>query len=158
MSVAPDGLLAAPGLGALLSRGTGGLAAGAPIDSAALTPPRSPNWCLAAPAWHQGAQQIAVPAVAAEAGAAWTTLRALGGGFPRSFLHAEWPERRSVQWVVRSALLNFPDLVTGAIVADPGGTGLYLYSRSLFGESDLGVNRRRIEAWLAAFQAALPAP
>ncbi len=37
----------------------------------------------------------------------------------------------------------------------PPGAGLFLYSRSLFGWSDFGVNRTRVEAWLAALDAAL---
>jgi uncharacterized protein (DUF1499 family) len=37
----------------------------------------------------------------------------------------------------------------------PTGAGLFLYSRSLFGWSDLGVNRRRVQAWIEAFDAAL---
>jgi uncharacterized protein (DUF1499 family) len=31
-----------------------------------------------------------------------------------------------------------------------------VYSRSVYGQSDLGVNRRRVETWLAALQTKLP--
>ena len=67
----------------------------------------------------------------------------------------EWPDRRQAQWVERSALANFPDIIAAELHAAPGGAGLFLYSRSLFGWSDFGVNRRRVERWLAAFEAAL---
>jgi len=33
-----------------------------------------------------------------------------------------------------------------------------LYSRSVYGQSDLGVNRKRLEAWLAALQPELTSP
>jgi uncharacterized protein (DUF1499 family) len=37
----------------------------------------------------------------------------------------------------------------------PDGTGLFLYSRSLVGHSDFGVNAQRIANWRAAFDRAL---
>nr|WP_255575105.1 DUF1499 domain-containing protein [Caldovatus aquaticus] len=53
-------------------------------------------------------------------------------------------------------MLNFPDLVNAqADALADGRSAVWLYSRSLFGRSDLGVNRRRGEAWLAALDAAL---
>jgi hypothetical protein len=33
-----------------------------------------------------------------------------------------------------------------------------VYSRSVYGRSDLGVNRKRIGAWLAALQTKIPSP
>jgi hypothetical protein len=52
--------------------------------------------------------------------------------------------------------LSYPvRLTTYAVHRDSGGAGLFLYSYSLFGWSDMGVNRKRVEAWLAAFDAAL---
>jgi uncharacterized protein (DUF1499 family) len=82
-------------------------------------------------------------------------LRQLGEGFPRTTLIRDWPERRQAQWVERSALMNYPDIIAAELVPGPGGAGLFLYSRSLFGWSDLGANRRRVERWLAALDAAL---
>ena len=54
---------------------------------------------------------------------------------------------------LRSALLNFPDLVTVQVeqVAADRST-LVIWSRSVYGRSDFGVNRKRTEAWLAALQ------
>ena len=72
---------------------------------------------------------------------------------PRTFLAATYPAARQVHFVARSAWLNFPDLVTAQVGdAGPGGSTLALYSRSVYGYSDLGVNRRRLNAWLAALQ------
>jgi uncharacterized protein (DUF1499 family) len=144
-------------LGALLGRGPNGLEPPVPIEFAALVQPRSPNTCLAAPADHPGPKQITSPNLPATPDAVFTTLLALAEGFPRTWRLAAWPERRQAQWVERSALVNYPDIIVAEVVATPGGTSLFLYSRSLFGYSDLGMNAKRVERWLAALQAALPA-
>ena len=127
----------------------------APIDFARLEALRSPNAHLAAPAGHAGWKDRTVPPLPATAEAAWEAVRALGERFPRTWRLAEWPELRQAQWVARSRLLNFPDLVAAQVVALPEGTGIYLYSRSLFGRYDFGVNRARATAWLAALDGAL---
>ena len=58
-------------------------------------------------------------------------------------------------FVVRSALFQFPDLVSVQFIAGKGKTStLALYSRSVYGRSDLGVNRRRSLAWLALMDVA----
>ena len=82
-------------------------------------------------------------------------LRALGDGMERVWKMAEWPEARQAQWVARTRLMNYPDLINAQIVEMQGGTGLFLYSRSLVGHSDLGVNAKRVAAWRSAFDAAL---
>ena len=52
-------------------------------------------------------------------------------------------------FVVRSALFRFPDLVSVQFLAHgKGGATLALYSRSVYGRSDLGVNRARSLHWL----------
>lgn len=58
-------------------------------------------------------------------------------------------------FVVRSAVFGFPDLVSLRFIAGKGRTStLALYSRSVYGRSDLGVNRRRSLAWLKQLGAA----
>lgn len=60
------------------------------------------------------------------------------------------------EFVQRSALLCFPDTITfEAIDLGEGKSTLAIYSRSKFGYSDLGVNRKRIEEWLKKLDAAL---
>ncbi|MCB4824440.1 DUF1499 domain-containing protein [Roseicella aerolata] len=142
-------------IGALFGRGIGGLPPATPLDFAALRLPPSPNTCLAAPPGGHAQAHITVPPLPVDAATAWPALRALGDGLPRVFRYGEWPERRQAQWVARTPLMNYPDIVTAELVPGPAGAGLFLYSRSLFGWSDLGVNRRRVEAWLAALEAAL---
>lgn len=142
-------------IAALFGQGAGGLPPAEPVEFATLRLPDSPNTCLAAPPGGHPQAQITVPPLPVDAAGAWPALRSLGARFPRTAPYGEWPARRQAQWVVRSALLNFPDIVAAEIVPGPAGAGLFFYSRSLFGYSDLGVNRKRVEAWLAAFDAAL---
>ena len=62
-----------------------------------------------------------------------------------------------VTYVARSALWRFPDYVSVKAVPVAEGTRLAIWSRARFGQSDLGVNRARVEDWLARLAADLPA-
>jgi hypothetical protein len=150
-----------PLLPALFGRRTAGLPPPEPVDFARLVLPDTPNAWLAAPAFHPGPKHRALPPLDRPPEAVWRVLRGIGVDFPRTWRRAEWPELRQVEWVARTPLLNFPDLITAQVAEPPGGggggggSGVYLYSRSLFGRSDFGTNRRRGEQWLVALAAAL---
>jgi len=52
-------------------------------------------------------------------------------------------------FIQRSEWVRFPDTITVKFIALPTGQStLAIYSRSHYGYSDLGVNRKRIEDWL----------
>lgn len=98
---------------------------------------------LASAASTFGAVDAASPVFAIDAAGLWRTWIAFAARQPRTVLRAQ-DERRSLQ-VQRSAVLRFPDLVRGQIVAlGAGRSGLVLASRARFGFSDLGVSRRRV--------------
>jgi uncharacterized protein (DUF1499 family) len=60
-------------------------------------------------------------------------------------------------FVQRSRLLRFPDTITVRFIPlGPTTSTLAIYSRSHYGYSDFGVNRRRIETWLASLGARVP--
>jgi uncharacterized protein (DUF1499 family) len=61
---------------------------------------------------------------------------------------------RTARILQHTRLMRFPDTIDIAVlaVADNQST-LAIYSRSLIGRGDLGVNRARIERWLAALDA-----
>lgn len=141
---------------ALLGRGPKGLPAPSPVEFASLVQPRSPNTCLAAPGSHPGPKQIISPVLPGTPDALFDTLLTIVQDFPHTSRLAAWPERRQAQWVERSALANFPDIIVAECVAAPEGTSLFLYSRSLLGYSDFGVNEKRVTRWLEALRAALP--
>ncbi|WP_439547774.1 DUF1499 domain-containing protein [Falsiroseomonas sp.] len=145
-------------LSLLLGRGTAGLPQAEPVDFNGLVLPPSPNAHLAAPAGATAERHETTPLLPVSPEAAWAALRMLGEGEARTWKMAEWPDRRQVQWVVRTRLANFPDIVVGQIVPLPGGSGMFLYSRSLIGYSDFGVNKRRIAEWRARMDGALRAP
>jgi len=69
---------------------------------------------------------------------------------PRTSVVAGDLESLTITYVQRSRFIGFPDYVTVKAVALERGAALIVYSRSRYGRSDFGVNRTRVEAWLAA--------
>jgi uncharacterized protein (DUF1499 family) len=57
---------------------------------------------------------------------------------------------RIARFVQRTRLMRFPDTIDIEAFPAPGGSTLAIYSRSLIGRRDFGVNRARVERWLAA--------
>lgn len=77
-----------------------------------------------------------------------TRFMAVASAAPNVRLLERDNERRQVELVQRSALFRFPDDISAAFLAlEDGGSTLAVYSRSRFGYSDFGVNRRRVEDW-----------
>jgi uncharacterized protein (DUF1499 family) len=72
---------------------------------------------------------------------------------PSTSILAGSPDLLWSTYVQRSRFLRFPDYVTVRTVDLGDGTsGIAVWSRSRYGYSDLGVNRRRVEKLLAALQ------
>ena len=89
----------------------------------------------------------------------YDAVRAVAAAQPRTFLAADYSAERQTHWVVRSTVFNFPDLVTAQITgAGPDSSTLVLYSRAVYGYADLGVNRQRLNTWLAALQTKINHP
>ena len=137
---------------ACASEGVSGLPVPPPMQLAGLQRPASPNTALAAPAGFLPTPDIVTRTYAVPPDRLYAAIRGVAEAQPRTFLAATYNDRRQVHYVVRSAVLNFPDLVTAEVDAD---STLILWSRSVYGESDLGVNAKRLTAWLAALDAAL---
>ncbi len=75
---------------------------------------------------------------------------ALAAAQPRVTLLAGEPDGRQFDYVQRSARFRFPDIVTVRFIAvSPSRSTLAVHSRAIYGQRDFGVNRARIEAWLA---------
>ena len=69
---------------------------------------------------------------------------------PRVSLGDEDAGRHQLDLVQRSAWFKFPDPITVQFVERPDGhSSLAIYSRSTYGIGDMGVNKRRVTAWLA---------
>lgn len=139
--------------------GAHGLPPPAPMDMSRIERPASPNTALAAPLGFVPRPDLTTPVYPVPAPVLFAALRTVASAEPRTYPAAAFPDRGQLDWVVRSAVWNFPDLVTGQVLADgPDAARLILYSRSVYGYGDFGVNRRRLEHWLAALHAALTTP
>ncbi|HEY2621221.1 MAG TPA: DUF1499 domain-containing protein [Acetobacteraceae bacterium] len=141
-------------LPACAAYGAGGLPAPALLDLAHIQRPASPNTALAAPAGAAPTPDIVTPVFPVPPSRLYDAVIAVAADQPRTFLAAAYPAERQAHFVARSAWFNFPDLIT-AQIGDQGSetSTLVLYSRSVYGYSDLGVNRQRLSTWLAAVAA-----
>lgn len=141
------------------SAGAQGLPLPPPLDVTRIERPSTPNTALAAPAGFRPSPDIETPLYSVPADRLYETALTVAQSQPRTFLAASYPEQRQVHYVVRSAVFNFPDLVTvTAMEAGPNSSKLIIWSRSLYGRSDLGVNRSRIARWLQAVDGRLRSP
>ncbi|MEJ0017401.1 MAG: DUF1499 domain-containing protein [Acetobacteraceae bacterium] len=146
-------------LPACRATGPRGLPAPERLDLRQLRRPASPNSALAAPAGAVPAPDLVTPRYPVAAVRLYAAVVAVAAGQPRTWLAAEFPAERQAHFVARSALLNFPDLIVAqADEAGPGASTLALYSRSVYGYSDLGANRQRLHAWLAALRTHIDHP
>lgn len=72
-------------------------------------------------------------------------LRALALATPRTVELAGSVESGMITFVTRSQVMGFPDYCT----AVQDGEQLKIYSRLRFGRSDMGVNKARVDGWIA---------
>ena len=70
------------------------------------------------------------------------------GEQPRTKLVAKDQNLQQLVFVQRSRIFRFPDTVWIQGVRTGTGSAIIIYSRSNYGESDLGVNKKRVRAWL----------
>jgi uncharacterized protein (DUF1499 family) len=137
--------------------GAQGLPVPGVMDVAAIVRPATPNTALAAPAGFTPAPDIVTPPYHVPAAALFAAVQAVAAEQPRTVQAALYADRLQAHFVARSLVFNFPDMITVQVRPESdGGSDLILWSRSLYGESDLGVNRKRITSWLAALRAKLP--
>lgn len=136
-----------------------GLPTPQPMDVTQIVRPASPNTSLAAPGDFSPAPDIVTPVFHLPAGQLFALVRDVATSQPRTYPAALFADRLQAHYVVRSALFNFPDLVMVQVrQSGPDNSELIVYSRSVYGRSDLGANRKRVEAWLAALQSKRPSP
>ncbi len=99
------------------------------------------------------------PRFAASPDAVLAAVRRIASDQPRTALVREDPARNQLVFVQRSAVFRFPDTIWVQTVALPEGqTLLAVYSAAAYGYDDFGVNRDRVESWLAAVDRQLGAP
>ncbi|WP_158045985.1 DUF1499 domain-containing protein [Skermanella pratensis] len=121
-------------------------------DFAALERASTPNQFLVAPpgTTPKAGPDAESPVFPVPAERLRDAMLALVEEAPRTALLERSPDGMRMLLVQRSAVLRFPDHIDVAILpAGDGGSTVAVYSRSRFGYSDMGVNRRRVEGWLA---------
>ena len=125
-----------------------------PVDFKTLTLTERPNQYLLCPASFCTAQPDAIspvyPISAITLRDKWWTMVAQQ---PRvQQIHVS-PDGLQFDFRQRSRIMRFPDSITVRFIPLSDATStLAIYSRSHYGYSDFGVNRQRVEAWLAALQ------
>jgi uncharacterized protein (DUF1499 family) len=146
-------------LPACAASGAQGLPQPQPFDMQKIERPASPNTALAGPVGFAPPPDVVTPTYPMPAARLYEAVRAVAAAQPRTFLAADYAAERQTHWVARSAVFNFPDLVTAQVTdAGPDSSTLVLYSRSVYGRSDLGVNRQRLNTWLAALRTKINQP
>lgn len=120
------------------------------VNFATLTPPGSPNSYLICP---QGVCAAATPdAISPEIQLAPAQLieRILAIAEADGATLIDRRDPNAVEMVVRTPLMRWPDRISARAYPGPGGgSTVALYSRSIYGESDLGANKTRVERWLS---------
>ena len=129
-----------------------------PVAFETLQPPDRPNRHLVCPPdlCRKADGESPVFPVAVEAQAkAWDRLIEREGA--RRFARQDGQSQAGqIDVEVRTPWLRFPDLVTiRPIALGPDRSTVALYSRSLYGHSDFGVNAGRLRSWLGALEAEL---
>ena len=120
------------------------------VDFAELKLTDKPNQFLMCPPGFCGANPTADSPVfdvsVAQLRARW---REVVAAQPRVELLAKDEDGRQIDYIQRSARFRFPDIITVRFIsASPSQSTLAIYSRSIYGGRDFGVNRERIDAWL----------
>jgi len=82
-----------------------------------------------------------------DARAVFSALAKVVAATPRTRPFAGSVEQGHVSFVTRSLIFGFPDVTNIWLAPD----GVHIHSGAVFGRSDLGVNRARVEQWLEAF-------
>lgn len=121
-----------------------------PIDFTGLKPDPRPRTFLVRPAGSSALTppDMNSPIFECAPEALLTAFKAVALEAPRTKLVRE--EGDQVELVQRSLIFRFPDYITAAAEAVDGGSALSVYSRAVIGYSDLGVNAKRIKAWMEA--------
>lgn len=144
---------------ALLAGGCGmvaEVAPPAPGDVSTIRRPTSPNTCLAGPAGFTPAPDLQTRRFDLAPERLLALMRDVTLAQPRVTALAADPGRMRADYVVRSRVFGFPDIVLmQALPVGAGQSDLVLYSYSLKGYYDFGVNRGRVKALLAALDNAL---
>lgn len=121
------------------------------VDFNHLVLPKSPNKALAAPVGFAPHPDLTTPRYRMPPTALFAEIASVAAAEPRTYVLDSYPARFQAAWVVRTPAANFPDVVEAAVRPDGAdASALILYSHSIYGYSDFGVNQARLKSWLTA--------
>lgn len=116
------------------------------VDPVAVGTPGLRNGFLIRPADGDAAAPVYPVSPAALA----RRIDAVARAWPRTRLFAGDPASGHMTYITRTRVWGFPDFTSVAVLPAPGGATFAAFARARFGESDFGVNRARLQAWLKA--------
>ena len=123
-----------------------------PVDWATLTRHATPNDALvcAAARCPQAKPDWEPKTYAMAPGELLARLKEIALAEPDTNELSGAPDRdRLARFIQRTRLMRYPDTIDIEVFPAGESSTLAIYSRSLIGRSDLGVNRARVERWLA---------
>lgn len=107
------------------------------VDPVSVQPSEKPNdYLIAGPdalRFAQSAQKVA------------EKMHALLGAEPRTERLAGEPDGTWATYVQRSAIIGYPDYLSFHVEERETGSVVAIYSRSRYGYSDMGMNKKRVE-------------
>jgi len=121
------------------------------LDLASLKQPNGRNQYLAAPQGFGIAQPDRITPLFPRPAADLAQLfLAMALKQPRVTLRRQRQDGLGFELVQRSRLFRFPDIISVEVIpVDERRSSLAIFSRSVYGRRDFGVNRNRVEDWLA---------
>jgi uncharacterized protein (DUF1499 family) len=134
-------------------QGASGIPVPPPMDLTKIERPSSPNTALFGPIGRnrQPVDLITAP-YSMTSEQLYDVVKTAIAKLPNTYILADYPDRLQLHYVVRSAVLNLPDLVSVQVEVGfiPEQSLLTMYSRSVYGYYDFKVNDQRLKAWLTA--------
>jgi uncharacterized protein (DUF1499 family) len=123
-----------------------------PVDWQTLTRHATPNDALVCPAGHcpNARPDWDAKAYAMPPGDLLVRLKGIALAEPGTKELDRGNGDRTARFVQYSRLMRFPDTIDVAVFPAGDKATLAIYSRSLIGRKDFGVNRARVRRWLAA--------
>ena len=122
-----------------------------PVDFATLQLKSSPNQYLVCPEGFCAAQaHTTAPTFSVPVSELQTALLEVVAAQPSTEIIASNSAERQFDIETLTPLMGYPDTVTVRFIEGPERSStLAIYSRSHYGHSDIGANKKRIDSWLA---------
>jgi hypothetical protein len=130
-----------------------------PVDFPAISRSATGNDALSCPTGLCGTARVdgAAPVFAVPAPALLQAVRAFLAAQPDLVRVASDDAAMQDRYVARTARMRFPDTINVRVVpVGEGRSTLALYSRSQIGRKDFGVNKARLDGWLAGLGRSVP--